>query len=526
MERVNNNNRKALAWSAIPALATALFIALFGTNVPFWDEWDLADLLEKLAHHGATLADFVAPQSEHRFIIPKLIMAPLALQTHWNVTAELWLSFAVAIAGYIGLLLLMRGADDGRVFVTALAYFSLAACENWLWGWQFSWFLANTLFIWAVVAAASIRNRFAQVASAAFLCALSTFSAAYGIASWLALAPFLWTPVKDDETLARRVAALAVWTAFFSASLGLYVYRYDVTPGGSSCGEISCWIEYVLAVAGSPLSRVNALGVVVGAILLASFAIVALRAWLHRERQALPWIPIGLFAIGFAIINAIGRSGLGLSQALSSRYLTPASLLLIAAINLDWRPHRFRHAVRIAVAAALIVQSVTSIPFGWQIKRARDESRVCLQLLLLNDSSDCTAPLAASNATLRRRAIAMHEIGVRPLVAASDFAAMPQARGSIDAVTRLSRTPHPALAVRGTIELPSKGLYAVAATPEGTRRIVADDLVRGHGVVDWSFVLPAHVVQRSSAFEVWLFVPAERKLYRLEQRLLRPDARR
>src|SRR5258706_7929654 len=100
--------RKALVISAIPAMATAAFIAFFGTNVPFWDEWDLADLLERLARHVATFADFVQPQSEHRFVIPKLILAPLALQTHWNVTAELWLSFAVAVARYPRLLALVR----------------------------------------------------------------------------------------------------------------------------------------------------------------------------------------------------------------------------------------------------------------------------------------------------------------------------------------------------------------------------------------------------------------------------------
>jgi hypothetical protein len=521
-----NGHRKALLWSAIPPLATAAFIALFGSNVPFWDEWDLATLLEKLARHTATLGDFFQPQSEHRFVLPKLILAPLALQTHWNVTAELWLSFAVAVIGYVGLVILVRGSNGGRLFITSLAYFSLAACENWLWGWQFSWFLANTLFIWAVVAAASIRNRPLQIASAALLCFLATFSAAYGVASWVALAPFLWRPINNDETRVRRVAALAVWAAFFSASLGLYVFRYDTTPGGSSCGEISCWIAYVLAIAGSPVARVNALAVAAGAILLTCFAALALGAWRRSEREALPWIPIGLFAIGFAVINAVGRSGLGLSQALTSRYLTPTSLLLIAAINLDSKPHRFRRAIRVAVAAALIMQSLSSIPFGWQIKHARDESRVCLELLLLNDSADCTAPLAASNAELRSRAAAIHQIGLRQLVSPSDFAATPQARGSIDAVTRISRTPNPAIGVRGTIELPSRGLYAIVATPAGTRRIVAADLVRGDGTLDWTLVLPAHIVQRNGAFEVWLFLPAERKLYRLEQRLLRPDARR
>jgi hypothetical protein len=512
---MRDGRRKAFLWSAIPPLATALFIACYGTNVPFWDEWDLAPLLEKIAHRQATLADFFLLQSEHRFVIPKLILAPLALATHWNVTAELWLSFAVALAGYAGLLLLLRRGDTGQLVVTSLAYFSLAAYENWLWGWQFSWFLTNSLFLWAVVVAGSSRNRPLQVASAAFFCILATFSSAYGIVSWLALAPLLWLPVRDEETLARRLAATVAWVALFSACLGLYLYRFEPTPGGSFCGSILCWIAYVLAVVGSPLSRVSAVAVAAGAILLSCFAIATIRAWRRGNRGIVLWIPIGLFAIGFAAMNAMGRSGLGLPQALSSRYLTPASLLLIAVMNLDTSPHRFRRLIFITVSAALVVQSLASIPFGWQIKRARDESRVCLDLLLVNDSSDCTAPLAAADEMLRRDARVMHRIGLRPLVTKSDFVVAPQARGSIDAVTPLSRTPHPAMTATGHVELPSTGLYAVVATIAGGRRIVAANLVRGGGTSRWSLVLPAHLVQRNSAFEVWLFDPAARRLHRL-----------
>jgi hypothetical protein len=137
------------------------------------------------------------------------------------------------------------------------------------------------------------------------------------------------------------------------------------------------------------------------------------------------------------------------------------------------------------------VQSLTSIPFGWQIKRSRDESHVCLALLLVNDSSDCTAPLAASNAALRRRAIAMHEIGLRPLVSASDFKLTPAAQGSVDVVGRF-----PTVHVRGRVELPSNHLYVVAVTASDERRIIAADLVRGPGSAEFLLSLPPHVTRR------------------------------
>jgi len=211
----------------------------------------------------------------------------------------------------------------------------------------------------------------------------------------------------------------------------------------------------------------------------------ALAAWRRRDAA---WIAIGLFAIGFAVMNAIGRAGLGVSWALSSRYVTPASLLLIAAVNLD-----LRRLALFAVAAAVIVQSLTSIPIGWETRRGRDESGVCLDLLLVNDSPDCLIAIAESDAMLRRGALAVHRVGVRPLVTESDF-------------------------VTTRVEPSSRGLFVIAGTIQGSRRIIAARVVRGGR--PWNLVFPPNLVRQHTAVELWLFVPRDRKLYRLEQRVL------
>ncbi|HEY8133855.1 MAG TPA: hypothetical protein VII12_18395, partial [Thermoanaerobaculia bacterium] len=234
----------------------------------------------------------------------------------------------------------------------------------------------------------------------------------------------------------------------------------------------------------------------------------AVRAWRASDRNAMAWIAIGLFAIGFTAINAIGRSGMGPDQALSSHYLTPASLLLIAVMNLDAFPQRSRRVVFITVFAALVAESLTSIPIGSHFKRTRDESLVCVDLLLVNDSPDCIAVIAASDA------IPTHRIGLRPLVTASDFIVAPAAKGSIDAMSPLSRTPHPAMAATGRVELPSGGFYVVAATIQGARRIVAANVVRGPGSARWSLLFAPQLLSQNRRFEVWLFVPAERRLHK------------
>src|SRR5258705_13276371 len=104
----------------------------------------------------------------------------------------------------------------------------------------------------------------------------------------------------------------------------------------------------------------------------------------------------------------------------------------------------------------------------------------------------------------------MHQIGLRPLVAGSDFDISPPAPGSVDIVGRF-----PTVRVRGRVELPSQGLYVVAATAEGERRIVAAGVGRGSGTAEFLLNLPPHVTKRQSAFQIWLFRSPDRKIYRV-----------
>jgi len=78
---------------------------------------------------------------------------------------------------------------------------------------------------------------------------------------------------------------------------------------------------------------------VAGALLLAGFFIAAAYVFAERaDRQfrtrALPWLALGLYSIGCAIPASLGRVGLGVPQALDSRYVTFSLYLTVALIAL------------------------------------------------------------------------------------------------------------------------------------------------------------------------------------------------
>src|SRR2546429_6654488 len=86
-----------------PFFITALFIAKFGVNVPFQDEWGIPYIFRMIrqGHHG--FADlFWAPNNEHRMVVPKLIWTAVAYLSNFNVKLNMFVSLALVLLTYVG----------------------------------------------------------------------------------------------------------------------------------------------------------------------------------------------------------------------------------------------------------------------------------------------------------------------------------------------------------------------------------------------------------------------------------------
>src|SRR5437016_13840029 len=94
---------------AAPPLLIGFLILRDGVDVPFWDEWDgTAPLFEKMAAGTLGFADFFAQHNEHRILFPRLIFFGLGRLTHWNVRAELFVIWFLALVCLFNILLMTR----------------------------------------------------------------------------------------------------------------------------------------------------------------------------------------------------------------------------------------------------------------------------------------------------------------------------------------------------------------------------------------------------------------------------------
>src|SRR5690349_723611 len=71
----------------IPPLALFAAIYAFAVNVPYGDEWDLIPTVERL--HDGTLS-WIHLASEPGMMVLRMVMAPIALATDFDVTAQMY----------------------------------------------------------------------------------------------------------------------------------------------------------------------------------------------------------------------------------------------------------------------------------------------------------------------------------------------------------------------------------------------------------------------------------------------------
>ena len=76
-----------------PALICLVFIAVYGVNVVFQDQWSFVPIFEKLYSGTLDFSDLIAQHNEHRYLIYRIILIFPGSITRWNNLAEMYLSW-------------------------------------------------------------------------------------------------------------------------------------------------------------------------------------------------------------------------------------------------------------------------------------------------------------------------------------------------------------------------------------------------------------------------------------------------
>lgn len=430
----------------IPAIVILGCVWQFYVNVPYMDQWELVPLFEKVIHGQANWGDFFARHNEHRIVVPRLIIIALGLVSQWTIALELAISGSLALIT-MGLLLWLGqsfpltkpSALAGKAgLATSIVFWSFIQQENWLWGFQISWFLVNACLVGAIAyfSQANFRPQshfeFKVLFPAALLCGIASFSSGQGLFTWIAVLPSLVRQVWDHP---QRSRAIGLWLVAFLLTALLYQVGYNTgttRPSPTSLPSVGLFLSYWLGLLGNALLYRSPQAYWFGCLLIVNwvgFAGLFIQQFRRLGHQLAPWISLGLFALIVAGVTAIARAEeLGVKQALSSRYTTIAILLVIAVIQL-WRvviqerhllewPIRHPLTTYAGISSLLTllvtISSINAIPAAQTYQTRLQRAETCLGLGVDRAPDDCLKILYPIADPVRQRFQTLVRLGLRP----------------------------------------------------------------------------------------------------------------
>jgi hypothetical protein len=356
---------KFLSWlwpaaAFFPALVPLIAIILYGVDIPFGDEWDIAGpLFYKLSNHTLTFADIIAQHNEHRIAVTRLIILAIGKLTHYNVKAEMFVTWAVACI--ISLLVYRLGQRTlfaqraalrfwsyAAWFLSNLMIFHLIQYENWLWGMEVHFFLPTLCLLSAALALVSGLPRWLSIPIAILMSVLSTYSAANGMILWIVLIPLTRRAGKSDASLIIKDIWTVCWIICAILTIWSYFHGYIKPPQHPSLLEALKhplqFILYFLVYLGSPLGPGTELtilpqSIAVGIVVTLLYVGTLLYAWHRRQDQdlakrALPWLTLGAYVVATALVTDFARLGFGFDEAIASRYNTISGMMYVSLIYL------------------------------------------------------------------------------------------------------------------------------------------------------------------------------------------------
>ncbi|MFN4241735.1 MAG: hypothetical protein ACK4PI_00705 [Tepidisphaerales bacterium] len=414
--------RPLLLAALIPPLLTAGFVARFGVDLPYWDEWVHLQTLVKYEQGTLSWADVFAQYNESRKPVPRLLILGLALVGLSDQRVQMGLSVLLASCTLLAAALLLRHSAPamlpwvrGLLLLTSSALLlAWSQWQNWLWGIQFICFLPLLGLMLTLLACVVERvPSWGKVAVAVTTAAAASFSFAAGLLLWPVNAVAL-------VLLGRvRVAWLAVYVVAGGLAAWAYFTGYQrpawVPTWGDALGEPLRLTHYLLVLAGAGLlpretavaAQFNpvALATVAGAALIGTGAVLAVLAVARaatgrRDPLGLAWALVFAYGVSALALAALGRSPMGLDTALLSRYATFSLPVAMSVVGLLAGLAR-RRAGRIAFAAVagsciamVVLGSVAVVPRVEQVHRRQLTGRAMLTFCLTSPDARLTTFVA------------------------------------------------------------------------------------------------------------------------------------
>jgi len=350
------------AWLMKVALVAAVLLMLL-PSLPYWmhlssfgrlqynDYYPIVNQVTEGNHFSHDPLTWLELKSnEHTVTLPALVYAANAIVSHGD--NRVLSAFSLLLLTLCGLFLMLLLPEEirGRPLllsasglVIGLLVFNLVQSHNVVMGFSGTiWFLSNMCALAAIVSFTwSVQKRAVRWAwCAAGLGVAGAFSYSTNLSLWPALlvgALLLRAP--------RRHTVIVVGTGLLV--LGLFFVTYHTPPWSPTLNTTHdvTLAEYVATYMGGVAFGTARLAAIYGAFVLVGAGLLILAILRSRDRALrhamAPWIMIQVYALGNCLGTAVGRSGWGPGQALSSRYASLPALFwaatLVELTTLLWR---------------------------------------------------------------------------------------------------------------------------------------------------------------------------------------------
>ena len=341
----------AVVLSAIPVLRMFWWVR-DGTVVQFADYWSFIETTFR-SDGWPSIRALVHFQSQHLLIVPQLIYwLNMRLFGGSNITLGY---FVIAVAaGQVALMWRWISRSESIPFVLraalAVAVTAMLFAPHGAWNFLLSmsgtaWLVANLFAVASITL--MMRDR---VWPAVGLAVVATVTYGTGVLAWPAI--FIVAVLRHRNvrsTVPIVATAVPVLIAYF-------VLRAADSPPSLPRPGLRELFENTAIVVGGFFMRDSGNALTLGVVVLIVTALLALYTMWARIGNAIPWIALGAYGVGNAVIIGFTRNGARRQEAvfLSSRYTSIAAFVWLSLLALFVVVISRRRAALAPLAAALI----------------------------------------------------------------------------------------------------------------------------------------------------------------------------
>ncbi len=324
-----------------PTILLGFLIEMNSQNILLADEWDTPGslLLSMKAENAVDIEDFLSQHNESRKVFPKLLYYVLATFSSLNIKHVIYARYFLLLLSSCMLYRIFRKKENANKSII-------------FWGFILSALVAHPsqalshltsiqiitiippFFIILFFYFKNDQSPHKDISLYLLSCTVSTFSFANGMLLWVLLFPSLFIGRNLSSKTKFLFSAITVLT--FAGCMCLYFIGYTSPSGHPSIldGFMNPGksFRYFMLWLGTPFAHSHLSASIVGSIIgFFAFAVFCLNIVLLFKRNqsflkfssvllSSPWAILVFYALISGALASLGRSGMGVLQALSPQY--------------------------------------------------------------------------------------------------------------------------------------------------------------------------------------------------------------